>query len=197
MRKINEKDFKEAAKTLGVEVAIIKAVCEVEAPMGGFLQTGEPVILFERHKFHQFTDGIFSEKHPTISNPRAGGYISGRREHFRLQEAEKLNREAALKSASWGKFQIMGFNYKLCGFSNIQTFINAMYNSEKAQLKAFVNFIKSVGLSDELRRKDWKGFARGYNGRAYYKNAYDKKLKRAYINQIQKSYDKKLSNQCG
>ncbi|MCG8713904.1 N-acetylmuramidase family protein, partial [Tenacibaculum finnmarkense] len=44
MRKINEKDFKEAAKTLGVEVAIIKAVCEVEAPMGGFLRTGEPVI---------------------------------------------------------------------------------------------------------------------------------------------------------
>jgi len=59
MRKINEKDFKEAAETLGVEVAIIKAVCEVEAPMGGFLRTGEPVILFERHKFHQFTDGIF------------------------------------------------------------------------------------------------------------------------------------------
>ncbi|MCT4698479.1 N-acetylmuramidase family protein [Tenacibaculum haliotis] len=181
MKKINETDFKEAANALNVEIAIIKAVCEVEAPFGGFFSNGQPTILFERHKFHQFTGGVYSNHYPTISNPRAGGYIGGRREHFRLQKAEALSRDAALKSASWGKFQLMGFNYKLCGFKTLQDFINAMYKGEKEQLRAFVNFIKSVGLNDELQRKDWKGFARGYNGRAYYKNAYDKKLKRAYI----------------
>lgn len=181
MKALTENDFKQAAISLEVETAIIKAVCEVEAPMGGFFNNGAPTILFERHKFHQFTGGVYSNNHPTISNPRAGGYIGGIREHYRLQIAVDLNRDAALKSASWGKFQIMGFNYKLCGFVTLQSFVNAMYKSEKEQLKAFVNFIKSVGLNDELQRKDWKGFARGYNGRAYYKNAYDKKLKRAYI----------------
>ena len=29
--------------------------------------------------------------------------------------------------------------------------------------------------------KDWKGFARGYNGPAYWKNMYDTKLKNAYL----------------
>jgi hypothetical protein len=180
-KRLNIQDFTEAASELGVETEVIIAVCEVEAPMGGFFTDGQPTILFERHKFHQFTSGIYSGKHADISNPRPGGYIGGIREHFRLQKAAELNREAALKSASWGKFQLMGFNYKLCGFSRLQYFINAMYSSEKLQLKAFVKFIKSVGLSDELQRKDWKGFARGYNGRAYYKNAYDRKIEKAYI----------------
>lgn len=180
MKHINDNDFQEAARSLGVEVEVIKAVCQVEAPRGGFFADGQPTILFERHKFHQFTGGVFSKEYPKISNPRPGGYIGGMGEHFRLQKAVELSRAAALKSASWGRFQIMGFNYRLCGFNNLQSFINAMFKSEKAQLKAFVKFIQSVGLSDELQAKDWKGFARGYNGRAYYKNAYDKKMERAY-----------------
>lgn len=181
MRTVSNIDFSEVARLLGVEVAAIKAVCEVEAPRGGFHSDGQPRILFERHKFHQFTGGIYSKKHPEISNPRAGGYKGGKEEHLRLQMACKLNRTAALKSASWGKFQIMGFNYRLCGFSNLQSFINAMYKSEREQLEAFSKFIQSVGLKDELQRKDWKGFARGYNGRAYYKNKYDLKMEKAYL----------------
>lgn len=179
-KQLTEEDFIKAAHDLCVEIEVIKAVCEVEAPRGGFFTDNSPTILFERHKFHQFTNGIYSKDHPDISNPLAGGYIGGMREHFRLQKAVKLDRKAALKSASWGKFQIMGFNYKLAGFRSLQEFINAMYLSEYQQLKAFVSFIKSVGLDDELQRKDWKGFARGYNGRFYYKNYYDSKLEKAY-----------------
>jgi len=178
MLKLTIGDFKEAALQLKVELPVIMAVCEVEAPMGGFKSNGELVILFERHKFSQFTGGVYSLSHPDISNVRAGGY--SKNEHARLQAAVKLNRLAALKSTSWGKFQIMGFNYKVCGYSSIQEFINAMYKSEREQLKAFMNFIKSQGLVDELQRKDWAGFARGYNGKAYAINKYDKKLSAAY-----------------
>ncbi|CAA0152172.1 N-acetylmuramidase family protein [Tenacibaculum maritimum] len=182
---LNESDFIDAAKQLNVSVAVIKAVCEVEAPRGGFLRYGQPVILFERHKFHQFTEGIYSKTNSDISNPRPGGYLGYSQEHLRLQKATKLNREAGLKSASWGRFQIMGFNYKLCGFTSLQKFINAMYRSEKSQLDAFVNFIKSVKLQDELQKLDWHGFARAYNGKNYYKNKYAKRLKKAY-----KKYEK-------
>ncbi|MEQ3500630.1 N-acetylmuramidase family protein [Tenacibaculum sp. SSH1-16] len=189
-QKLNECDFIDASEQLGVTVAIIKAVCEVEAPRGGFLRNGEPTILFERHKFHQFTGGVYSKKRPDISNPRPGGYLGYSQEHLRLQEAVALDREAALKSASWGRFQIMGFNYKLCGFSNLQQFINAMYRSEKAQLDAFINFIKSVKLQDELQKMDWHGFAKSYNGKYYWKNHYARKLEKAYI----KYRDEKLTN---
>lgn len=188
MRAIKHSDLINASNKLGVDIPTIKAVSRVESLGRGFHSNGEPIILFERHKFHQFTNGKYSKTHPHISNPRAGGYLGGQKEHKRLQEAVKLNRIAALKSASWGKFQIMGFNYKLAGFSSLQSFINAMYKSEGMHLIAFVNFVKSVRLDDELRRKDWKGFARGYNGRAYYKNRYDTKLANAY-----KKYSKQLT----
>ena len=178
---LKQSDFIDAADELQVPVAVVKAVCEVEAPRGGFLRyNNEPVILFERHKFHQFTEGKYTKQHPDISNPRPGGYLGYKQEHLRLQEATNLDREAALKSASWGRFQIMGFNYKLCGFSKLQNFINAMYHSEKSQLDAFVKFIKSVKLQDELQRLDWHGFSRAYNGKNYWKNNYAERLEKAY-----------------
>lgn len=178
MKTLTEQDYINAAQELGCEVAAIKAVSEVEAPKGGFQADGRPTILFERHKFHEFTSGKYSADNPDISNPRPGGYTKD--EHARLDKAAKLNRNAALKSASWGKFQIMGFNHSLVGFPVLQDFINAMYTSEGEQLKAFVKFIKANKLDDELRDKRWSDFARIYNGRNYHINAYDEKMKAAY-----------------
>lgn len=58
---IADREYRSAAAKLGCEVAAIKAVAEVEAgSFGGFLSTGEPVILFERHVFHKRTKGEFS-----------------------------------------------------------------------------------------------------------------------------------------
>ncbi|WP_137905489.1 N-acetylmuramidase family protein [Chryseobacterium sp. 2VB] len=179
MKTLTEQDYINAAKELGCEVAAIKTVSEVEAPKGGFQADGRPTILFERHKFHEFTKGKYSKEFPDISNERPGGYTK-ENEHARLDKAAKLNRTAALKSASWGKFQIMGFNHSLVGFPVLQDFINAMYKSEGEQLKAFVKFIKANKLDDELRDKRWSDFARIYNGRNYHINAYDEKMAAAY-----------------
>ncbi len=55
-----------------------------------------------------------------------------------------------------------------------------MCNSEDDHLSAFVRFVKLNQLDDELRRRDWTGFARGYNGPAFLKNRYDTKLAAAY-----------------
>lgn len=178
MKTLTEQDYINAAKELGCEVAAIKAVAEVESLNGGFQADGKPKILFERHKFHKFTQGKYSAANPDISNSRPGGYTSN--EHLRLEKAAKLNRTEALKSASWGKFQIMGFNFALAGFSALQDFINAMYKSEGEQLKAFVKFIKSNNLDDELRDKRWADFARIYNGKNYHINKYDVKIAKTY-----------------
>jgi L-rhamnose isomerase len=180
MIKLKELDILKASDILGVEPAVLKAVSDVEAPFGGFHASGEPRILFERHKFHAFTNGKFSESNPGVSNSKPGGYLGGVKEHDRLREAVGLNRIEALKSASWGKYQIMGFNYKLAGFTVIQDFINAMYKSEAFQLMAFINFIKNTGLKKPLQDKDWVAFAKGYNGRNYAKNNYDVKIQKAY-----------------
>lgn len=179
--RLTDEDFDAAARSLGVSPAAIKAVSEIEAPGPGFLPTGEPRILFERHKFHRHTGGRYDRAHPGISNPKWGGYGPESAQHFRLQQAAALDREAALKSASWGKFQILGENFKQAGFATLQGFINAMYASEADQLEAFVNFIRAdKRLHAALKALDWKTFARIYNGPAYATNKYDTKLAAAY-----------------
>lgn len=183
--KLSEADYVRAAASLGVDVAAVKAVCEVEAPGGGFLSTGEPVILFERHKFSQATGGRFDRSHPDISNPKRGGYGKTSAQHGRLARAAELDRNAALKSASWGRFQIMGSNHKAAGHKTLQGFINAMYAGEPEQLDAFVAFIKSdPNLLRALRSGNWALFAYRYNGPAYAENDYDTKLAAAYARAV-------------
>lgn len=179
---LTQQDFENAAEELGVEVAKIRAVDEIESAGSGFLDSGEPKILFEAHWFSRFTDGEYDDTHPNISSPRwdRSLYKGGQAEHTRLQEAVELNRSAALKSASWGRYQIMGFNWSECGYTSLQYFINDMFDSEKEQLGAFVSFMKNQNLAEPLRRGDWATFARRYNGPGYKKNRYDKKLKEAY-----------------
>lgn len=179
--KLQITDFQKAAKELNCEVAAIRAVAEVESLDGGFLPDGRPKILFERHVFHKRTHGIYSALHPDISNSKPGGYGSqGANQHVRLGKASGLNRIAALQSASWGMFQIMGYHWHVLGYKTLQEFINAMYESESKQLEAFVRFIKVNNLADELRNKQWAKFARAYNGPNYAKNKYDTKMATAY-----------------
>lgn len=183
---ITEEAFQAAAALLGAPVAHIKAVCEVEAPNGGFDDKGQPRVLFEAHRFAKLTGGTFDQAYPSISsrvwdrslyakgpNPDA----RNRGEHARLALAASINRSAALMSASWGRFQILGENYAACGFDDLQSFINAMYKDEDSQLAAFVEFILSdKRKADALKVGDWRAFARLYNGPAFEQNHYDTKL---------------------
>lgn len=179
--KITNKEYQQAADLLGVELATVKAVVEVESNGKGFLKSGEPVILFEGHIFHRRTGGKYSTpENANISYRSWTSKYYNEDQHKRLQKAVKLDRSAALESASWGLFQIMGFNYAACGFENVQQFIIAMYKGEKEHLMAFVNFIRSNRLDKYLKEKNWAGFARRYNGPGYAKNKYDTKLANAY-----------------
>lgn len=178
---MKEEAIAKAAQRLGVDTASVKAINKVEAPKGAFLASGEPPVLFERHKFSKHTKGRFDAKYPDISNPQWGGYGKTSEQHKRLQKAAALDREAALKSASWGAFQILGENYAQAGFKTVQDFVNAMYESEEAQLGAFVEFVRNdARLLTALRRRNWSDFARIYNGPAYKENDYDTKLAKAY-----------------
>jgi hypothetical protein len=181
MKTLTNEDYKKAAAIIGCDVATIKAVAKVESNGGGFNLDNSPKILFEGHWFHKLTKGKYTNFiNRNISYPKWIRIFYKENQHKRLQKAIKLDREAALKSASWGKFQIMGFNFDKCGFATIQEFINAMYRSEAAQLNAFVHFIISKNLDDELRAKDWTRFAYYYNGKGFAKNKYDIKLAAAY-----------------
>ncbi len=181
---LTAKDFEAAAAELQCEVAAIQAVCQVEAPRGGFNPDGSPVTLFEGHKFYKFTNGKWAVQAPDLCYPTWTRKWYGKdwgAERDRLARAMELDETAALKSASWGKFQIMGFNHHIVGFDTVQNFVAAMETGEAAHLAAFVQYVRTAGLTPSLRRLDWAGFAYAYNGPDYAANDYDGKLALAYF----------------
>lgn len=177
--RLSSEAIRDAAKSIGCDIAAIKAVIDVES-RGGFLADGRPKILFERHVFRKRTNAEFDTSHPDLSSSTPGGYKGGAAEYERLSRAIKLNKIAAIESASWGAFQIMGYHHQSLGFADVDAFCSSICDSEDNHLSAFVSFVTLNKLDDELCRRDWIGFARGYNGPAYLKNHYDTKLRAAY-----------------
>ncbi len=175
-------DYQAVANAIGCEVAAVRAVVSVEAAGSGFYSDGRPKILFEAHWFGDLTNDDYDDDYPSISSPvwNRNLYIGGVGEWDRLYLACTLDRAAAMKSASWGLGQVMGFNYKAAGYGDVETFVRDMHVSEGKQLMAMFNFIKSNGLDRALIRRDWATFARGYNGESYRANAYDEKLQDSY-----------------
>lgn len=186
---LTEKDFALVAKLLDCELAALKAVQKVETGgKGGFFAPGKPAILFEGHIFWNQLKrkGINPESHQAgnmhILYPKweKGHYKGGIGEYDRLEQARKIDREAADASTSWGMFQIMGFNYASCGETSVESFVSAMCESEFKQLILSARFIKQGGMLPALQAKDWAEFARRYNGSSYKENDYDRKLLEAY-----------------
>lgn len=187
----------QAAARLGVELAAILAVNEVESLGTGFLDNGKPKILYERHiMYRQLAqprapdeDAAALQAHadelattqPNLVNPRPGGYAGGTAEHQRLAHARLIDDTCALASASWGAFQIMGFHAVRLGYASVQDFAARMAKDENEQFEAFVRFLEAdPALLKALKAKKWAVFAKGYNGPDYQRNLYDTKLERAY-----------------
>lgn len=190
-------DLVAAAERLDVPLASIYAVNEVESKGKGFLDNGKPVILFERHiMYRQLATARnasddpaelkrqadrLATANPALVNPKPGGYIGGTAEHQRLAMARLIDDTAALESASWGAFQIMGFNWQRLGYTSVQDLVAAMSVGESQQFDAFTRFIETDPvLYKALKARKWAEFAKLYNGPDYQRNLYDIKLQRAY-----------------
>ncbi len=201
--KISDTDWTNAANRLGCEKEVIMAIGFQESGklsamgIGAFDKQNRPTILFERHKFRFYTNGIYDAESPDLSSTRA--YVSGTAKdknnvqfddgnHYglfswqykKLAKAYKLDSNAALMACSWGKFQIMGFHFKVCGFSTVEAFVHASCISEREHLQALEAFLESKKLNAALYNKDWAAIAFGYNGSGYRKNNYDVELKAGY-----------------
>lgn len=182
--------YAHAAWFLACEAAALRAVATVEAgAAGAFNDDGTPVVLFERHKFERHTGGRFhgatlpngKADWSLISWPTWGGYGPSSIQHAKLAHAVTLDREAALKSASFGLFQILGENYAAAGFPVLQDFVNAMYLDVDEHLRALVMFIRSnPRLHQAIRARDWPVVAFNYNGPRFMENRWDSKMQAAY-----------------
>src|SRR5579872_1403571 len=115
-------DIAAAAARMQCEPAVIWAVCDIESGGGGFLPDKRPKILFEAQIFGRLTGHQWDVIHPNISSStwdRSLYGAAGAHQYDRLGEALALDPDAALQSASWGMFQILGFNFAECGFASV------------------------------------------------------------------------------
>jgi hypothetical protein len=186
-RKIEPSEIDQIANDLGVEPAAFRAVIAVEAAGSGFDKAGRPKALFERHHFYKHlkdapglranaeAEGLAYAKWGTKPYPKGSDAV-----YAEIVRACAIDEEAALLSTSWGLGQIMGSNYKLAGCASVREMLSEACESEAGQVRQMASFIKNAGLQDELQKKNWAAFARGYNGPGYAKNAYDVKLAQAY-----------------
>lgn len=183
---LTDDGVKAATDQLGVKAPALWAVLTVETSGCGFLPSSKPKILFERHWFSKLTTGRYDAQDADISNPTQGGYgADGAFQYDRLARAMAFDRIAALKSASWGLGQVMGFNATKVGFADVDALVKASQESEDKQLGAMVAFIAQANIAKHLKSADWTAFAYSYNGSNFQKNKYDEKLAFAHQRYLQ------------
>jgi hypothetical protein len=91
-----------------------------------------------------------------------------------------LDVDAALQSASWGLFQVMGFQYAELDFDCPWAFALAMARGEGEHLTIFTrHVIANPDLHAAVRSGRWADAARLFNGKDYARNHYDQRLKAA------------------
>ncbi len=209
---LSDANIRSAASDLSCEPGLIYAIARQESAHSSFIVIDNetiPSILYERHWFKKISQNpLFGETHPEIygsAYKRArrdnnGKYIStatgaevpitevygptGRFQYERLITAYRLNENAALQACSWGKFQIMGFNYAAAGFNNVKDFTAAMSLGDTEHIKAFLKFAKSnATLLRGLREKNFELIAEGHNGAGW------RSINPDYAGNIEKFYN--------
>lgn len=187
---LTEQDYEDVAKELGVEVAALKAVVEIETGTRheGFWSDGKPLINFDLTMFKKMaTRNKVSlrqaqQDYPVIFNrPNIARYGSQQAaQQARLDAAMQVDELTAIQGTFWGMFQIGGFNWKKCGAGSAHDFVTLMSRSERDQLELFAQFLINTGLVRHLVDKNWAAFSRGYNGPGYARKSYHTRMARAY-----------------
>lgn len=183
---ITDADMAQLADDLQCHPADLEAIAQVESNGFGWYADGRIKILFEKHWFYKL---IPDEKRTNAMknglarknwiSPKNGGYKDQAEPDDRyklLERAIKVDREAAFSSISVGKFQIMGFNHKICGHQTAEGMFNAFCESEVYQLSAFAGFLVNKGLVKAIRVRDFAHVEEVYNGGGL-GGAYARKMK--------------------
>ncbi len=171
---LNDGAFERAAGPYGYDADVLRAIWRVESGKGAFAHDGRLTILCEKHVFFKYLPkdmradavamGIARRK---WIHPKKGGYSdqgSTVKKYRMFKRMVDYHPAAALMAISMGGPQIMGFNAEAAGFSNALDMFNKMRDGEQAQLDGLIRLLRSFGLNDAIRHKQWSVIARKYNG---------------------------------
>ena len=145
----------------------------------------EPLIRFEGHYFDRRLAGRSRKiaREAGLADPRAGVIKNPRTQVARwnmLKRAAAIHHVAAHESCSWGCGQVMGSHWRWLGYPSVDALVTEARDGVGGQVRLMGRFIEKSGLDDPLRRQDFRKFAMGYNGPAYARNAYYRKIAEAF-----------------
>ncbi|MBY5904163.1 DUF3380 domain-containing protein [Rhizobium leguminosarum] len=175
-------------ESIGVDPAALLAVAEVESAGRAFDKVNGkdmPLIRWEGHYFYRLLPQSLKKTALTkgLGHPTAGGVPNPKSQQARynlLERAKQIDEVAALSSCSWGLGQVMGAHWSWLGYATAQDLVAEACSGIVGQVQLMSRFIVRSKLTDELRNRDWAGFARQYNGPSYKKMNYDTKMASAY-----------------
>lgn len=175
-------DWPRIAATIKTDEDSLRALAEVESAGSGFDAHDRPKMLFEPHIFYKLLGpGKARDKAVKAGVAYAKWKSTGypKDSYGRLKKAMAINATIALMSASWGAFQIMGFNHGAAGYVSPEEMVRDFMDDEDNHVEAAVRFIVNKKLDDDLRAHRWDVIEKVYNGGGY-GGAYARKMAKAY-----------------
>lgn len=189
------------ANELGIDVEIALAVICVESGGNGFGTDGRMIIRFENHIFYTYY-GDKTETNRKTFDEHFSYNINKRREDHKYrakktddwstshtgQDAEweafeiarSISETEAMYATSMGAPQVMGFNYKLIGYSTVQEMFAAFNKDIRYHIMALFDFCNANGTRLQyLLTRDFLSFAKAYNGLTA-PEAYEQRLQLYY-----------------
>ena len=175
------------AGELGFDPGLAVAIWLVESGGRAFGPGGRLIIRFENHQFYAHwghkAPAVFQQHFKFNNEPkknwhdhewRPSPHADWRKLPHTNQDdewevftfARTLDETAAMLSISMGGPQIMGFNYKMLGYSSVQAMFEAFAAGEGAHVQGFFDFVRKSrpGTVPCLKNADFEGFALIYNG---------------------------------
>jgi hypothetical protein len=173
------------AKGYDIDTAALMAIIEVESNGVLFGYDNRPVIRWEGHYFDRLVPAAkrAEARKAGLAHPKVGGVKNPKSQKARyemLLRAMRIDKVAALSSISIGVGQVMGAHWEALDYASVQDMFQKASEGLAGQVELMLRYIVRFGLLDEIQRHDWAAFARGYNGPAYKRYAYDTKMARAY-----------------
>lgn len=181
-----------AAALAGIQPAALLAIVETETNGEIFERDGKtPQFLYERHVAYREAEKVSPEllrafRLAGLAIPKwskATQYLDERTSQQRLDlmaKAIAINEEVALRSASWGVGQTMGFLCHELNFDSAKQMVDYMTGSADHQIDCMIRELKKSHLVEPLNTHDWRHVARVYNGPAFEANSYDTKMADAW-----------------
>lgn len=170
MNEVNKNILKDFAEQYHLDWRILGAILMKESnQMGFYPENGKIKSRFEKHIFIGFKNVLqgLKKRHPQLPGLDP--------QWIKKHTEEQL----VFLSTSYGMAQIMGWQYPLLNYDNVEDMIDAWADSEEIQIRDFCLFCvryNSGAFLTALKLLNFQSIAMQYNGRGYAQNNYDRDL---------------------